>query len=72
MASDLNDAEIAGLVERVVSTLRTQGDSHLDALTFKGLEYSACAWHPSMQDHQKLSQLLIKYIDSKPFVWGYQ
>lgn len=70
MASDSNDAEIARLIERVVATLQAKVDKHIDAILFKGLEYSACHWHPSTQDDQKISALLIDHIGSKPSLWN--
>ena len=70
MASDSNDAEIARLIERVVTSLQTKLDKNIDAIIFKGMEYSGCHWHPSIKDDQKLSALLIDYISSKPSLWN--
>jgi lysophospholipase L1-like esterase len=53
----------------VVRVRRSEGDVRIDILSLPKLERTACAWHPSMTDHQRIADILIGFIERRSDVW---
>lgn len=66
MASTKYDNEIADAVTAASEAARTEGVTDLETITFAGLDWQACHAHPSLQDENVLSQLLVDRIAALP------
>ncbi len=66
MASTSFDYEIADAANATVNRLHADGIDNVESVIFSGLEWSACQGHPSLKDHELLSQILIDRIAALP------
>ena len=54
---------------KIVEQLKAEGESRIHLLSAEAMELSSCQWHPSLKDHQAVSQLLIDFINANPQFW---
>ena len=62
MASTSFNEEIIDAVNAVADTLKSDGLTDLEVISFGNLDYQACQGHPSLKDEGILSQMLIDHI----------
>lgn len=56
-------------VNKVLSTLTANGEKNIHILEIQPKELTGCQWHPSLKDHQSISQSLIDFINAHPQFW---
>ncbi|MGA7674575.1 MAG: GDSL-type esterase/lipase family protein [Rhizomicrobium sp.] len=66
MASTSFNEEIIDAVNAVADTLKSDGLTDLEVISFGNLDYQACQGHPSLKDEGILSQMLIDHISRLP------
>jgi lysophospholipase L1-like esterase len=54
-STDTAEGEIASEVKRVVDRLHASGETRVVLIPITGLEFSACNYHPSLADDQKIA-----------------
>jgi lysophospholipase L1-like esterase len=69
-ATDLAEGEIATETGRVAARLRASGDRRVDFVPAPGLTMSACHFHPSTADDQRVADRLTAYVDAHPGIWS--
>ena len=65
-----NTAVFTELTQKIVASTNAAGDSRVVLFSYSGLEANGCQWHPSLKDHQKISDDLILFIDQQTGAWG--
>ena len=55
---------------QIIERLKAKGESRIYLLSAEAMELSSCQWHPSLKDHQAVSQLLIDFINANPQLWN--
>ncbi len=68
-ATDGSSGEIQAEVQKVVSTLKRNGETRIAFIPMNGLSMTGCHWHPSVKDDESISNRLINLIDQHPEVW---
>lgn len=71
-ATDLVQGEIEAEARKVVEARKQQGDRNITFLPVHGLSFTACNGHPSIVDHQTISNMLIHLINTHRHVWQSQ
>lgn len=69
-ATDLGDGEIKAQVGRVADRLRRAGDSRVGFVAVPELTFSACNYHPSIEDDEKIARAIIAHLDADPEAWS--
>lgn len=64
-----NEDEIAVSVGRVAERLKAAGEERLAVLATGALAFTACDWHPSREDHERIAGVLAAFVDARPEVW---
>ncbi|WP_049629600.1 SGNH/GDSL hydrolase family protein [Cellvibrio sp. pealriver] len=54
---------------KVKEQLKTRGETRVQLLTTGPMELTSCHWHPSVKDHQAVSQMLVDFINATPEIW---
>lgn len=54
---------------KVLDQLKAAGETRASLLSTGPMELLSCHWHPSVKDHQAVSQLLIDFISANPEIW---
>jgi len=62
-ATDMAEGEIAAVEKRVADRFVAAGDKQTFFVAVNGLEFTACNWHPSIEDHHGIADALIRIID---------
>jgi len=68
-ATGLPESEVRSETQRVVARLRESGETRIGFVPVDGLSMAACHWHPSLEDHARIADALIRYIDSLSGLW---
>lgn len=68
-ATDLANGEIASESSKVVDRFHQAGDTRVGFVLVRGLEFTACNYHPSLADDQAIANAITGYIDARPEVW---
>jgi lysophospholipase L1-like esterase len=66
-ATDMSDGEISSEVQRVVEQARAAGEHKITFVAVKNLEFSACNYHPSLNDERKIADAVTAAIASGAF-----
>lgn len=65
-ATDGYDGEIRAQVRDVVERLHRAGDERVSFVGVDSLEMGGCDWHPSLVDHARIADLLVRQIEVLP------
>lgn len=68
-ANDSAEGEIQAEVRKVIAQLTADGEGRVAFIPFNALELTACDWHPSLADHQKMAALVTDFIERHPELW---
>ena len=68
-ATDMAEGEISSEVKRVVDQLHARGETRLTFVPLKDLEFSACNFHPSLADDQRIAAAIDDAIDANVKNW---
>jgi lysophospholipase L1-like esterase len=53
----------------VLTAYKATGDTKIDAVVYPKLESTACDWHPSLNDHKTMADIVASFIDQRPNIW---
>ena len=68
-ATDRAEGEIREQVERVVARLHEGGERAVSFLPVAGLDMGGCHWHPSLADHARIADALVRHLDALAVGW---
>ncbi len=68
-ANDGAEGEIQAEVRKVIAQLTAAGETRVAFIAFNALELTACDWHPSLTDHEKMAAIVIDFIERHPELW---
>lgn len=69
-ATDMANGEIESEVSNVVDRWKALGETRVAYLPVNGLGFTACNFHPSLEDHRTIAADLEHIIDAVPDVWS--
>ncbi len=69
MATDQVNGEIQAEVQKVIASLRAQGESRIAFVPMNSLSFGGCDYHPNTADDTAVSQSLVTFIDAHPDLW---
>ncbi|MFT4077664.1 MAG: SGNH/GDSL hydrolase family protein [Asticcacaulis sp.] len=72
MATDQANGEIQAEVRKVLTALRSDGESRIDFLPMNNLSFGACDWHLTTADDARVASGLIAWIDAHPDLWDHK
>jgi len=68
---DYGEPELGPDLSAIAAIAKARGDNHV--LTWSagtGFEQTGCDWHLSLNDHKRISDALIAFIDQQPGIWN--
>jgi lysophospholipase L1-like esterase len=69
-ATDTANGEVEREEQKVIEQWRARGEKRVAFLPVDGLQFSACNWHPSLDDDRLIADRLEKSIDGVPGIWN--
>ena len=68
-STGLHEGEIRRSVLQVVARLHEAGDARVGYVPVDGLEMGGCHWHPSLADHARIADALVRHLDALAVGW---
>ncbi|GGZ46141.1 lipase [Asticcacaulis endophyticus] len=63
------NADYLAATKSVLAARKVAGDARIDLVTYPQLELTACDWHPSLNDHKTMKNIVEAFIDQQPDIW---
>lgn len=63
------NADYLAASKSVLSAYRAGGDTRIGMVTYPQLENTGCLWHPSLNDHKTMTDIVTRFIDQQPDIW---
>ena len=62
--------DYVGAHEAVLESLQAERDMQAGLVILPAMEKTGCDWHPSLEDHQRTADAIIRYLEARPTLWG--